>query len=206
MEISNLKIGWLLWVALAYAAPSCAIELELPVNSDEIAMDINSGKSDYLFITNPNDLKDMATVTYFIDNKPSPANFEVFYKFSKIIGRKNGGVYINYMTAKALIPQWFSQSNCNFQANFFPGSIIFEDKINGKCYYFSAKDMDWLVTILQDIKINLSNGNYDKMHKAAFKHRTKQLAEEYIKRQSNIYSPPLMVTIFEFIDYIIEAM
>lgn len=119
------------------------------VNADSGLYDIDYddiSQEKHLYLTNPNKIEDMDTVTYLIGIKNEDI-VKIFKKFSIDLGKTNGGVDLLHNSDKYW--RYIKKSKCSFSdaKNF----ILFEDRISNSCITMIITDENQTLNMLQEI-------------------------------------------------------
>jgi hypothetical protein len=166
---------------------------------------LQNNEKQYLYISHLNDINKMDTMTYYIannDNKRILAN-KIIKNFSKLIGRKNGFIFIERSINKKYINtvKIFKCDISNFQLN--NEIIIFENRLKNNCIIFKISDSNDIANLNNILLLLLKNiNNYKEIEKENIKIRIYELLytnfNEYHIYQNN------KEIIKDFIDFLID--
>lgn len=155
-------------------------------------------EDDHLYLSDYKQIDDMDTVTYLIDiERPDTSTAEVFSEFSESIGKLNGAALLIPSDIKAF--KHISKSKCDLS---YTNSltVVFEDKINSKCFRFNVNDSYDFIKAIGDIYAYINNNR--NLDKEILKNRSKSIINETSKE----FEIELSMSIQEFVNYIIESV
>jgi len=164
------------------------------IEAEDLIDGIKEYNIDYLYISNPKQIDNLDTVTYFFSYlKVDQRIFEVFYRFSEEMGKSHGGIILtptddNYHVylKKMLV--------CKPPTENKLPTIFFEDRNLKKCFEFPVTDERIFFDILSYINEHIDT--YKFIKKSSIHNNFKEYKEFQINK----------IIIYEFIDYLINLI
>jgi len=157
--------------------------------SDDIDYDDLDEK--HLYLDNPNQIKDMDTVTYLVGVKDKNI-VKIFKKFSIDLGKTNGGVNLLHNTNKYL--NYIKESECPFSnAKTF---ILFEERETKTCISMIITDEVQILNKLNEIDKLIHQDN-----KKLTKAQVKNQVENFVN--SSKLNEELKASLISFVNWIL---
>ena len=160
-------------------------------DSGSYDMDYDDLDEKHLYLNNPNQIKNMDTVTYLVGVKNKNI-VKIFKKFSIDLGKTNGGISLKHKTTKYW--NYTKKSECSFSnAKTF---ILFEERETKTCIPMIITDETQILNKLNEID-RLINQDNKKLTKAQIKNQV----ENFVN--SSELNSELKASLVSFINWVL---
>lgn len=165
--------------------------------SDYVPEDIES--NNFVYIDSVDMIDSLDTVTYIVSNDDvDPSMARDFYGFSDFIGLNNGAIILS--KKQGGVSSYLGKSECRVLPSEGYDLIIFEDRINKKCFSYHVKDYILFSQTIADIGKYL-NGENKNLNDFSLENKANTIVDENLK--GTLYEG-LIYPIKELVRYLIN--
>jgi len=169
------------------------------VQANEMSERLLKEGDNHIYLNSPANIANMQTATYVVAPEyPDTTITQTLFDYAEKIGYSNGAVILT--SNDKILYEYISKSECDFQ--YSKGHlIVFEDRMNEKCFYFHIEDLMSFHQVLGKIYGHIEDSK--DLDKAIAKEKTNAFIDSLLAEYD---MSSLSTSIKDFINFIIDKV